>query len=561
MADPERAAWLRSASRDWLSCDLSPRQLCDLELLLTGGFSPLTGFMTRTEHETVCQSMRLGTGQPWPWPITLDVPATLGARLVPGAMLALRDPEDVMLAALHVEDVWTVDLEEESRLLRGGAERTGKAPAGSDVRHATHVGGRIEGLQLPAHYDYVELRRRPSDLRAELAGRGWTGVAGCQPAGAMHRADVASTCLAAADPDNGNGHVMVQLLTEGWAPADPRHHSMVRCLMAAVAAYPPGSALLTIVPFARREAGPREALLRAIVARNYGAATLLLDETAVDAIDAGPSRLPAGQSFEHEAQAIGVRPVRLPAMRYDVARASHVASPGADAGPKVEASELADRLDAGLPLPDWFTYPAVAAELAALHRPRVRQGFTVFFTGLSGSGKSTIANVLLVRLLQAGGDRRATLLDGDVVRHHLSSELGFSKAHRDLNVRRIGYVASEITKAGGIAICAPIAPYDAPRRDVRQMIAPLGGFVLVHVATPLDVCEQRDRKGLYTKARAGLLTHFTGISDPYEAPADADVVIDTRVLSALEAADAIMTFLHQRHYIGGRPAGDPPGPA
>jgi sulfate adenylyltransferase len=200
-------------------------------------------------------------------------------------------------------------------------------------------------------------------------------------------------------------------------------------------------------------------------------------------------------------------------------------------------------------IPSWFSFPGIERELRRTHPPRARQGFTVFFTGLSGSGKSTIANVLLVRLLEQGG-RSATILDGDLVRKHLSSELGFSKEHRDLNIRRIGFVASEITKAGGIAVCAPIAPYDSIRKDVRAMVEPHGGFVLVHISTPLEVCEQRDRKGLYAKARAGTLQQFTGISDPYEEPADAELTIDTARMSAGEAAEAILSYLEAQGYLG-----------
>ncbi len=215
----------------------------------------------------------------------------------------------------------------------------------------------------------------------------------------------------------------------------------------------------------------------------------------------------------------------------------------------ISGTELRARLADGREIPEWFTFPGVVQELRRRHPPRQRQGFTVFFTGLSGSGKSTIANVLLVKFLEMGG-RPVTLLDGDIVRRHLSSELGFSKEHRDINIRRIGFVASEITKNGGIAVCAPIAPYEAVRQDVRRMIEPAGGFCLVHVATPIEVCEQRDRKGLYAKARAGLVKEFTGVSDPYEAPAKAEVVIDTSALSPAEAAQAIILHLEREGYIG-----------
>jgi sulfate adenylyltransferase len=215
----------------------------------------------------------------------------------------------------------------------------------------------------------------------------------------------------------------------------------------------------------------------------------------------------------------------------------------------ISGTELRDRLNEGRDIPAWFTYPEVVRELRRSFPPRHKQGVTIFFTGLSGSGKSTIANILLTKFLEMGG-RPVTLLDGDLVRKHLSSELGFSKEHRDINIRRIGYVASEITKNGGIAICAPIAPYDATRKHVRQLIDPYGGFVLVHVATPIETCEERDRKGLYAKARAGIVKEFTGISDPYEVPADAEVVINTAELSAEESAQEIILHLEQQGFIG-----------
>jgi sulfate adenylyltransferase len=218
----------------------------------------------------------------------------------------------------------------------------------------------------------------------------------------------------------------------------------------------------------------------------------------------------------------------------------------------ISGTELRDRLNEGRDIPAWFTYPEVVRELRRSYPPRHKQGVTIFFTGLSGSGKSTIANVLLTKFLEMGG-RPVTILDGDLVRKHLSSELGFSKEHRDINIRRIGYVASEITKNGGIAICAPIAPYDATRKSVRQMIEPYGGFILVHIATPIETCESRDRKGLYAKARAGIVKEFTGISDPYESPADAEVVINTAELSAEEAAQEIILHLEQQGFIGVSP--------
>jgi sulfate adenylyltransferase len=255
---------------------------------------------------------------------------------------------------------------------------------------------------------------------------------------------------------------------------------------------------------------------------------------------------------EHSKE-LGVEMVPFRMMTYAPERDEYIPEDEVPAGLQtatISGTQLRQRLAEGREIPEWFTFPEVAAELRKSYPPRSQQGFTVFFTGLSGSGKSTIANALLVKLLEMGG-RPVTLLDGDIVRKHLSSELGFSKEHRDINIRRIGWVASEITKNGGIAICAPIAPYDTLRKDVRGMIAPLGGFVLVHIATPIEVCEERDRKGLYAKARAGIVKEFTGVSDPYEAPADAEITINTTDESPEEAAQEIILYLEREGFIGG----------
>jgi sulfate adenylyltransferase len=303
--------------------------------------------------------------------------------------------------------------------------------------------------------------------------------------------------------------------------------------------------------------GPREAVWHAIIRKNYGCSHFIVGRD-----HAGPGSDENGKPFyapyaaqellEAHQHEIGITMVPFQMMVYLEDRDIYVPEDQVPSGARVlniSGTELRARLSEGREIPSWFTFPEVASELRRSYPPRKHQGFTVFFTGLSGSGKSTIANVLLIKFLEMGG-RPVTLLDGDVVRKHLSSELGFSREHRDINIRRIGYVASEITKNGGIAICAPIAPYDATRKHVRQMVEPYGGFILVHVATPVEVCEQRDRKGLYAKARAGILKEFTGVSDPYEAPSDAEVVIDTTELSPEEAAQEVILHLEREGFIG-----------
>jgi sulfate adenylyltransferase len=338
-------------------------------------------------------------------------------------------------------------------------------------------------------------------------------------------------------------------------PGDVDHYTRVRCYQSVVQAYPKGLAKLSLLPLAMRMGGPREAVWHAIIRRNYGCTHLIVGRD-----HAGPGRDSTGKPFygpydaqalfEANQDAIGMRMVPSREMVYLPAEQKYVpedAVPEGAAVARLSGTELRQLLTKGESIPDWFSFPNVVRELRRTHPPRSRQGFTVFFTGLSGAGKSTIANILLVRLLADGG-RPVTLLDGDLVRQHLTSELGFSKAHRDLNVQRIGFVASEITRHGGVAICAAIAPYDAARRKVRTMIEPAGGYLLVHVATPLEVCEDRDHKGLYAKARAGVLQQFTGISDPYEVPTDADIVLDGTKTSPDASAEQILSMLFARGY-------------
>ena len=554
LGDEPRRLQLRQASRSWPSWDLTARQMCDLELLMNGGFSPLTGFMGRDDYESVCRTMRLQNGLLWPMPITLDVSPEFGKTLTPGDTIALRDPEGVMIAALAVDDVWTPDREAEAVAVFGTAssEHPGVAALLGHNR-TVYVGGRVEGLQLPLHYDYPSLRATPAELRDEFARRGWTRIVAFQTRNPMHRAHQELTRRAA---DEVDARLLIHPVVGMTKPGDVDHYTRVRCYRAVLSTYPPDQAHLALLPLAMRMAGPREAVWHAIIRKNHGCTHLIVGRD-----HAGPGRDSAGTPFygpydaqellrQHEKE-LGVGMVPFRQMVYAVDYDRYFPEDAVPEGAKVldiSGTELRRRLASGGEIPSWFTYPAVVTELRSTHPPRSAQGMTVFFTGLSGSGKSTIANALLVKLLERGS-RPVTLLDGDLVRKHLSSELGFSKEHRDINIRRIGYVASEVTKNGGIALCAPIAPYDQVRKEVRRMIEPLGAFILVFVATPLEVCEARDRKGLYAKARAGILQQFTGISDPYEEPVDATLTIQTTELSPGQAADRIIGLLEEEGYL------------
>jgi sulfate adenylyltransferase len=554
-AGDDRAAELQGKSRDWPSWDLTARQACDLELLLNGGFSPLRGFMTRKDYESVCSNMRLADGTIWPIPIVLDVTEKFAQTIQPGSTIALRDPEGVMLAALHVEEVWQPDRIAEAKAVYG---TDGTDHPGTDHllnrTNPYYVGGTLEGFHLPSHYDFNTLRLTPAELRTEFTKLGWRRIVGFQTRNPMHRAHQELTFRAAKQVE---ANLLLHPSVGMTKPGDVEYYVRVRCYQAFLDRYPKGTVKLSLLPLAMRMGGPREAIWHAIIRKNYGCSHFIVGRD-----HAGPGSDKKGNPFygpydaqnlllKHQ-QEIGITAVPFNNMVYVEEQDSYVQDTEVPKGSRIlsiSGTELRKRLAEGRELPGWFTYPEVAAELQRSYPARHRQGFTVFFTGLSGSGKSTIANVLSVKFLEAGG-RPVTLLDGDLVRKHLSSELGFSKEHRDINIRRIGFVASEITKNGGIAICAPIAPYDSVRKDVRGMVQPHGGFILVHLSTSLDACEARDRKGLYAKARAGLVQQFTGISDPYEEPNDAEVVIDTANLTPEEAANQILLHLEREGFIG-----------
>jgi sulfate adenylyltransferase len=556
LASPERAAELKAASRDWSSWDLTPRQFCDLELLLNGGFSPLAGFMGRADHDAVCADMRLADGTLWPIPIVLDVTPQLAATLKVGGMLALRDPEGVMLAALDVEEIWEPDLEASAQSTFGTT--SADHPGVAHLLHKTHpvaVGGRLEGLQMPIHYDFRALRQTPAELRAEFAREGWRRIVAFQTRNPMHRAHCELSLRAAKEV---RANLLIHPTVGMTKPGDIDHYTRVRCYQAVLPRMPQHTAKLSLLPLAMRMAGPREALLHALIRKNYGCTHFIVGRD-----HASPGNDRQGKPFygpydaqelmQQHQEELGVEMVPFKMVSYVEELDTYMPADEVPAGARtldISGTELRRRLQEGRDLPTWFTFPEVADELRRTHPPRQQQGFTVFLTGLSGAGKSTIASALLVKFMETGG-RPVTLLDGDIVRKNLSSELNFSKEHRDINIRRIGFVAAEITKNGGIAICAPIAPYDSVRKEVRSAVEPGGGFVLVHIATPIEVCEERDRKGLYAKARAGILKEFTGISDPYEEPADADLVLDTTRLSPEESAQEILLFLEREGYVGG----------
>lgn len=555
IVDDARAKELRDASLSFGSLTLTRRQLCDLELLLNGGFAPLDGFMDRAAYERVVTDSRLPDGSLWPIPVVLDVDQALAEKLEPGSMLALRDVEGFMPAVLRVSEVWEADKAREAALVYGTED-----PAHPGVRYLStrvkqfYVGGQLEGIQLPAHHDFESLWNAPEELRHQFAKMGWRNVMAFQTTNPMHKLQRRIVVEAA---KANQAHILIHPAVGETRPGDLHYYARVRCYQAIARHLPHDVSTLSLLPLAMRMAGPREALWHALVNRNFGCTHLLMGPDHGSPPPDGASgrfydRYAAQEYVQEFAGEIGIQVVPTPEHRYVPAKQAFLPVERIETermeSESLSAAELRAMLLQGKEVPDWYSYPEVLEELRRVYPPRSRQGITLFFTGLSGSGKSTLASIIYAKLVESGA-RPVSLLDGDIVRQNLSSELGFSKAHRDLNIRRIGFVASEITKNRGVAICAPIAPYQETRAAVREMIEEHGAFIEIHVSTPLEVCESRDRKGLYAKARKGIIPEFTGISDPYEVPETPELRIDTSKLSPTEAAQDILLYLFKEGYL------------
>lgn len=550
----ERKKELKSLLINYESWTLTDRQVCDLELILNGGFSPLKGFLNKKDYDSVVKNMRLADETLWTMPITLDITKEISDKLSQGTKLVLRDKEGFPLAILHIGDIWEPDLKAEAKAVFGTVDET--HPAVNYLLNFTnpvYVGGTLEGMTAPKHYDYQGLRHTPSELREQFSKRGWENIVAFQTRNPMHRAHVELTMRAA---NEIGANILIHPVVGLTKPGDVDHYTRVRCYEKVLPKYPTGTVLLSLLPLAMRMGGPREALWHAIIRKNYGCNFLIVGRD-----HAGPGNDKDGNPFygpydaqdllrEYEEE-LGITMVPFKLMVYVEDRGEYRPIDDVPKDAKVlsiSGTELRRRLDKGLDIPEWFSYPEVVEELRATQPPLNERGFSIFFTGLSGSGKSTLAKGLMVKLLE-DGRRPVTLLDGDIVRTHLSSELGFSKEHRSINIQRIGYVASEITKNFGIAICAPIAPYQADRQAVRKMISHFGGFIEVYVNTSLEVCERRDVKGLYAKARQGIVKEFTGISDPYEEPQNAEIVINSEGTDPEILVQDILLKVEQLGYI------------
>jgi sulfate adenylyltransferase len=541
---------LKIEAANLVSWDLTQRQCCDLELLMNGGFYPLNGFLNEKDYYSVLENMRMADNSLWPIPINLDVSKIFAKDLKINQKISLRDPEGVILAILEISDIYTPNKEKEAELVFGT----------NDIAHPSvnylhnkagdvYLGGKIIGIQPVVHYDFRAIRDTPNELRSFFHKVGWDRIVAFQTRNPLHRAHQELTFKAAKE---AQANLLIHPVVGMGKPGDIDHFTRVRCYEAVINQYPATTTSMSLLNLAMRMAGPREAIWHGLIRKNHGCTHLIIGRD-----HAGPGTDRNGDSFygPYDAQKLfkeyedemGIEMVDFKHMVYVQERAQY--EPFEEIKDKdkitvlnISGTELRRRLNEGLDIPEWFSFPSVVKELRKTKPARSKQGFTVLFTGFSGSGKSTIANALLIKLMEMGG-RPVTLLDGDVVRKNLSSELGFSKEHRDLNIRRIGYVASEITKNGGIAICAPIAPYASTRDAIREDIEKFGAFIEIHVATSIEECERRDRKGLYKLAREGKIKEFTGISDPYDVPQCPELSLETEDIDVDKCAHQVILKL------------------
>jgi sulfate adenylyltransferase len=554
LVQPEQGTVIKKLSASMPDIILNERQICDFELLATGVFSPLKGFLKQIDYESVLDRMRLENGDLWPLPICLDVPESQAQTFEIGQSVTLRDPEGFLLGILNIEDIWPADIEKEANAV---FNTTDTSHPGVDYLYNKsgkfYVGGEVQALHLPIHPDFRQIRNTPAEVRERFNKLGWKRIVGFQTRQPIHRPQFEMTIQAMT---RAKANLLLLPIAGVARPGDFDHYTRMRCYQKVAAHYPPDSHVLNLLPLATRMAGPREAILHMIIGKNYGCTHFIIGHQ-----HASPEKSDNGEPFyaydeatrlsQNVSKELGVETITFEEMVYlpfedEYRLASEV--PEKTDTISFSGTDIQKRIRSGKKIPEWATFPEVTHELQKSYPPPSKQGFTIFCTGLSGAGKSTIAKILYSKFLEIG-TRPVTLLDGDIVRRNLSSELNFSKEHRDINVKRIGFVASEITKNRGIAICAPIAPYEKTRRQIRESIEDHGGFCEVHVATPITECEKRDRKGMYAKARAGLIKDFTGVDDPYENPSNPELSIDTTNLTPDEAAQEVMLFISQKGFI------------
>jgi len=547
----EKAAELKTYAGQLASLQISERATCDLEMLAIGGFSPLDRFMSQAQYQRVLDEMRLPDGHLFPIPVTLPVDA--GTDLHIGQDIALRSPHNDLLAIMTVEEIYPWDVNEVAQKAFGTLDLRHPIVAEMQRWGKLNISGRLQVLQLPPHYDFRELRLTPAQTRAKLESFGRQNVVAFQTRNPLHRVHEELTKRAIEAVD---GILLLHPVVGMTKPGDVDYFTRVRTYKALVNKYyEPGRALLSLLPLAMRLGGPREALWHMIIRRNYGATHFIVGRD-----HAGPGNDSQGKPIygpyeaqemaEKYAAELGMNVLPFPLLVYLPAEDRYEEVTKIPAGTQtasISGTQVRDDyLNKGCLLPAWFTRPEVAEVLAQAYPPRSKQGVVIWFTGLSGSGKSTTADILTTMLQEYG--RGVSVLDGDVVRTHLSKGLGFSKEDRDTNIRRIGFVAAEIAKHGGTVICAAISPYRTTRQDAADMVG-ADHFVEVFMDTPIEVCESRDKKGLYAKARRGEIKGFTGIDDPYEPPLNPSVTLDTVNHTAEENAQQIIQYLMDKGFI------------
>jgi sulfate adenylyltransferase len=531
---------------------ISARSVCDVELLAVGGFSPLQGFMGKDDYQSVLDTMRLTNGTLFPIPITLPVDAS-NPDLQIGKDIVLRDSHNNYLAIMTIEEMYDWDLEEVALKAFGTLDMRHPIVAEMHKWAKVNMAGKLRVLELPHHVDFKDIRLTPAQVRERLATYGHQNVVAFQTRNPMHRVHEELTKRAIEEVD---GVLLLHPSVGMTKPGDVDHYTRVRTYKAlANHHYDPDRILLSLLPLAMRMGGPREAVWHAIIRRNYGANHFIVGRDHAgpgNGSDGKPLYGPydAQEIVAQHADELGVKMVPFQMLVYlpdedryeEEDRINGNIRTASISGTQVRNDFLAK----GVSLPEWFTRPEVAQILAETYPPMYKQGVCIWFTGLSGSGKSTTAELLLSMLLQTG--RQISMLDGDVVRTHLSKGLGFGKEDRDTNIRRIGYVASEIVRHGGIVLCAAVSPYRATRDDVRNMVG-TENFVEIFVDTPLEVCEDRDVKGMYAKARRGEIKDFTGIDDPYEDPLNPEMTLDTVTFTPEENAEKVFAYLMERGFI------------
>ncbi|KAA6408199.1 MAG: Sulfate adenylyltransferase [Lasallia pustulata] len=532
---------------------LTERQLCDLELIMNGGFSPLEGFLNERDYNGVVENLRLADGNLFSMPICLDVPKeTIGdLGIKAGVRVTLRDfRDDRNLAIITVEDVYKPNKKKEAKEVFGGDEEHPAVRYLYQTAREYYVGGKVEAINKLNHYDYLALRYTPAELRAHFEKLGWSRVVAFQTRNPMHRAHRELTVRAARVRQ---ANVLIHPVVGLTKPGDIDHFTRVRVYQALLPRYPNGMAILGLLPLAMRMGGPREAIWHAIIRKNHGATHFIVGRD-----HAGPGKNSAGVDFygPYDAQyavekfrdELGIEVVPFQQMIYLPDSDEYKPDDEVPSGVRtlnISGTELRSRLRTGKDIPEWFSYPEVVRVLRQSHPPRFAQGFTVFLTGYQNSGKSAVARALQVTLNQQGG-RSVSLLLGDTVRNELSSELGFSREDRNKNIARIAFVAAELTKAGAAVIASPIAPFESSRKAARDTVGQFGSFYLVHVATPLEYCERTDRRGIYERARRGDIKGFTGVDDPYEVPEKADLVVDASTSSVRNIVHQIMLLLESQ---------------